>query len=239
VNTTGTTVNLTGLAFNTQYYWRVQAVNGQTSSDWSSVWRFTTEQENLAAPTLVSPANNATKVSTSPTLSWNPVGLATYYTLEYSLIADFSQSIPILSIPSITSLTNLQRNTNYYWRVKAHNDNNLESEWSTPFKFKTSPNGRIPIEDNFAFEQDFVSLSCFPNPFSTTTRFELTVEKQGMISINLVDIFGRTVAALMNEYKKSGNYSFDFNSENLPAGVYYCRFNGGSNSGVLRLVIIR
>ncbi len=62
----GTAFQVTGLDYNTQYFWRVQAVNATDISEWSEVWQFTTEdatsvQENneqLTVNISPNPANN-------------------------------------------------------------------------------------------------------------------------------------------------------------------------------------
>jgi hypothetical protein len=84
-NVTSRTV--TGLAPGTRYYYRVRARNAGGSSPYSNTSSVTTVP---SAPTLASPSNGATGVSTSPTLSWSTSTGATGYHLQVSTSPSFS-----------------------------------------------------------------------------------------------------------------------------------------------------
>jgi subtilisin family serine protease len=128
---------VSGLNTNTQYYWRVKATNDDDISPWSSVRNFTTLIPTLSAPTLVSPANNATGQNTSLTLDWNNVTGATGYVVQVSLSSSFSTYVLNQSTASSQySVTGLNTNTPYYWRVQATNDD-TESAWSSVRNFTT------------------------------------------------------------------------------------------------------
>jgi hypothetical protein len=126
---------------NTQYFWRVNATNTGGTSDWSTVWNFTTIIAVPSAPNLLLPANNATGVSTTPTMDWSDVSGATSYHLQISFNVDFSAlaldqtGIPasIFAVPSGI----LSGTTPYYWRVSASNIGG-ESPWSIVWHFTTT-----------------------------------------------------------------------------------------------------
>ncbi len=46
----GTTYDISDLDFDERYYWRVQALNGETSGEWSSARRFDTESDSNSEP---------------------------------------------------------------------------------------------------------------------------------------------------------------------------------------------
>jgi subtilisin-like proprotein convertase family protein len=102
-----------------------------------------------AAPTLVSPSNGASGVSTSPTLTWNAVAGATSYLVQVDDNADFS-SPEFSATVAVTSAaaTGLATDTLYHWRVTANNT--CGGTASTVFTFSTgilycsSPNLAIP-----------------------------------------------------------------------------------------------
>ena len=52
---TETTLNITGLSNDMQYYWRVLATNSAGDSDWSTPFNFTTLPTVAGVPVLVSP----------------------------------------------------------------------------------------------------------------------------------------------------------------------------------------
>ena len=133
---TATSLTVSGLSYNTTYYWRVKAYDGTIYSNWSSVYAFTTLQLTLSAPTLLSPSNNATGISATPSLSWNSVADATGYTVQYSTSSNFTTYSQVTSSTSSVALSGLSYTTAYYWRVKATNGG-IESGWSSVWGFTT------------------------------------------------------------------------------------------------------
>ena len=76
-----------------------------------------------AAPVLSGPANGATGVSTSPTLTWAASANAASYTVEIATDAGFAtivQTLPNLTATSV-AVSGLQPTTTYFWRVTAIN----------------------------------------------------------------------------------------------------------------------
>jgi len=87
-------------------------------------------------PTLQSPSNGATNVPIPVTLTWSSVAGAQIYRVavaktDGTVIVDMN-----VAQPTIT-LSNLQPNTTYKWRVKAINQYG-ESDWSDTWEFTTS-----------------------------------------------------------------------------------------------------
>lgn len=150
-NFTSTVVDVNGLA-NTgyviqsgvlsngvQYFWRVNASNSGGTSDWSTVWNFTTIVAPPPAPTLISPLNGATNVTVTPTLDWSDVSGATGYKVQVALNSSFTALVFDESVTasqvSISSGT-LSGQTLYYWRVAAVNAGG-QGNYTTPWSFTT------------------------------------------------------------------------------------------------------
>jgi transposase-like protein len=141
INQTGivdTSYVASGLLANTNYYWRVSGTNSGGTGFWSSGYNFVTGSGVPSAPSLSSPANGATGVAASPTLSWSASTGATSYTLQVSTAADFSALV--VNQGGITSTSSsigpLSSNALYYWRVSAANAAGT-SAYSTAFSFTT------------------------------------------------------------------------------------------------------
>jgi hypothetical protein len=90
------------------------------------------------APTLSSPANNATMQATSLTLKWNAVTGASSYTLQLSLTSAFSTFIINAGGIASTSqlISGLAGSTPYYWRVSAAGAGGTGA-WSGIWSFTT------------------------------------------------------------------------------------------------------
>lgn len=119
---TDTSRTASGMAYNTNHYWRVQARNKAGAGAWSVTRKFTT----LApppAPILNTPAHEALGVGDSPTLSWNAAANAANYRLQLSTNSGFSTFV--VHDSTLTGLGRavgpLTPKTTYYWRVQARN----------------------------------------------------------------------------------------------------------------------
>jgi hypothetical protein len=129
-----------------QYYWRARARNSCGFGSWSSVWSFST-CATPGTPSLVSPDNGQTGVSTTPTLDWSGVSGATSYDVE--VCSDIGSSSVVWSASVSTSQWKvspaLDQGTRYYWRVKANNSCSSGSGfWSSVWSFTTQMQGNNP-----------------------------------------------------------------------------------------------
>jgi hypothetical protein len=187
---TALTQTVSGLTFNTTYYWRVNGVNSSGKSAWSSIFKFTT---TIAVPVLATPLNSATGQAISLTLSWNTATSATSYTLQVSTDATFdSPSAMFFNQSALTTtsqlISDLSNNTVYYWRVNASN-NNGSGAWSTVFHFTTiavipeTPDLSSPLND--AVNQA-LSLSVSWSSISTATSYSLQVSADSTFATTFI-----------------------------------------------------
>ena len=129
---TTTYYNLSGLAYNSLYYWRVRANDTTQTSQWSTVWTFQTIEElEQTMPILIYPVNNEIVNRTGVNLIWGKVGGALSYNVQVSTTNNFDELIINgLSInDSSYRAVGLFSNMVYYWRVNATNGFDT-TEWS-------------------------------------------------------------------------------------------------------------
>jgi hypothetical protein len=133
-----TSQQVNGLAINTLYFWRVKAVDGQTVSPWSNVWRFETGSGTNTIPQLVNPLNNSIDQSTNLFLRWSNTQGSVSYKLQVSTSSNFDTTILDVDTGTDTlyQLTGLSLSTTYYWRVMAEYAGG-SSDWSAPWSFST------------------------------------------------------------------------------------------------------
>jgi len=95
--------------------------------------------------------------------------------------------------------------------------------WST-----TPPIPRTIFDNPYELQQpeEFSLHQNYPNPFNPTTTINYTVPEAARVSLKVYNSLGQEVAVLLdNELVEAGEHSVDFNSSNLPSGVYFYRIN--------------
>ncbi|MBK8417734.1 hypothetical protein [Candidatus Villigracilis saccharophilus] len=110
-----------GLAVGQTYYWQVQAVNtfGATDANGGVWWSYSTRS---GAFTKSAPANAATGVSLTPTLTWSAsTGATSYQYCVDSTNNNTCDSGTWTSTGTVrnAALSGLSGNTTYYWQVRA------------------------------------------------------------------------------------------------------------------------
>ena len=175
---------------NTTYYWRVRATDGANNlSFWSPVWTFKT-LDVPSAFTLISPSNNATNVSLTPSFSWNNASFAAKYELQVSTSNTFATTVisqPTLSVSNYTTATPLNSNTVYYWRARASNSAGNGS-WSNIWSFTTLAPAATPTLLSPANSTNNISLTpAFDwNDAANATAYELQVSTTNTFASNII-----------------------------------------------------
>lgn len=145
VDITGITesfLNLTSpqLQNNFRYYWRVSATNPAGTGPWSAKFNFTTVIGMPAAPTLLTPVNNAENVSITPLLTWVEDISSTAYQMQLSADSTFATTLidaGSFNTPQYQVGAGVLANyVKYFWRVRTTNPVGT-GPWSEPSRFTT------------------------------------------------------------------------------------------------------
>jgi photosystem II stability/assembly factor-like uncharacterized protein len=171
-------------------------------------------------PQLLSPANGATGIPQSPTLTWLPMPEASVYHLQVALQPDFSTLLINNSSLNTTNylLTNLTSGTIFYWRIRGENSSGY-SRWSAVWNFTTSSSsGFNPVSETIP-EKFYLSPN-YPNPFNSETHFEFGIPVSSEAEIIIWDISGRKIFQLLKNKLPAGEYQISWNGENFPSGIY-------------------
>lgn len=120
----------------------------------------TPPKENRApsTPTLVFPTNGLLCIDNTINFQWNvatdPDGDTITYILE---VAENNQFSPLVNSSALTSTfkdLTLEKGVRYYWRLKARDSKNLDSNYSAVFNFYTEGNG---IVNHLPFSPELVA----------------------------------------------------------------------------------
>ncbi len=79
-------------------------------------------------------------------------------------------------------------------------------------------------------------ISNWPNPFAESTTFRYTLKESLLVNIQVFNGFGQLVAEPVNTNQAKGEQTLQWNSGNLPAGMYYYRIRAGKQVGSGKMV---
>jgi hypothetical protein len=79
-------------------------------------------------------------------------------------------------------------------------------------------------------EPQGLGLTAAPNPFTSTTRIQLTIREAGPVHVQLYDVSGRRIRVLVDGHLPAGQQSIEWDGRDeagnvLPAGVYLARMD--------------
>jgi photosystem II stability/assembly factor-like uncharacterized protein len=199
------------LANNTAYFWRVNAKNAGGTSPYSEIRKFTTTLPAApAAPTLASPAANATGIAVSSNLSWNASAGAVTYRVQLSTDSTFAATL--INDSTVTALTRatgtLANNTAYFWRVNAKNAGG-SSAWSETRKFTIAPVALLPSD--FVFREEGLRGD----------RFVFGLPRRSRVTLTLFDAKGHLVRRVLDEDRDAGYHTVALAAGGTLAGSYY------------------
>ncbi len=83
-----------------------------------------------------------------------------------------------------------------------------------------------------------------PNPFNPSTRVEFTLAGTGRTRVTVIDVTGRTVAALLDRELPAGRHTVEWNGRNsnghaVSSGVYFMCVESGGTRKSAKMVLVR
>ena len=64
-------------------------------------------------------------------------------------------------------------------------------------------------------------------------------KKDGLVTLKVYDLLGRELETLISAHKPAGNYSIEFNAEQLPSGIYIYRLISGNFTASKKLILMK
>ncbi|MEP7323525.1 MAG: T9SS type A sorting domain-containing protein [Saprospiraceae bacterium] len=105
----------------------------------------------------------------------------------------------------------------------------LSSEACIGFWYKVNGTTSFPfVLEKYKVEEKVVlnkpgkgaNLKIYPNPFFDKAQIEFELAESGITRLSIVDVQGREIDLLANEYMTSGRYKFTYQSHASMSGVY-------------------
>jgi hypothetical protein len=190
-------------------------------------------------PSLLLPDDEAVVDPTGGVdLAWSAVLGATSYSLQLSTVEDFSTfASRIVGIEDTTwTLHGLDADIQFYWRVEAVNSVG-GSGFTAPFRFATGAN--VAREGETGIPTAFALGPNYPNPFNPTTVLPFELPRAETVTLDVIDLLGRTVAVLVDGPMPAGRHEAHFEAGDLTSGVYVARLRAGSFVQTRQLVLLK
>jgi len=227
-NTNLSDFSLKNLTNNISYYWRVNSVLGDQTSDWSEVWSF-----EITDPFISAISPNGGEVWTrgdTEIIRWE---------------TNIQENV----------LVNLLQNSSFLMAIDTLPGNQQAYAWEMPADMQTSENFSIQIssESNseiYGVSDNEFTISAFhtgiddpenlapagyslaqniPNPFYVSTRISYSIQKSDFVTLRVYNLIGEEVYTLINEYQDAGTYSSNFTALEIPDGIYFYELKIGNN----------
>ncbi len=79
----------------------------------------------------------------------------------------------------------------------------------------------------------------FPNPFNAVTTIDYTLKQKGEVRLELFDLQGRKISALVAANQNAGRHRISFDGSELPTGLYFYRLEAGSFSVTRKMILAK
>ncbi|NQU06530.1 MAG: T9SS type A sorting domain-containing protein [Calditrichaeota bacterium] len=110
------------------------------------------------------------------------------------------------------------------WWVVAHSgEDTLECE--ERFSFWLFPNPNHVGENLHEVPLDYYIKDAYPNPFNSSQSIEFGLPSSGYVRIAVYDLSGRKVSTIANGEFSSGRHQLSFDAAVLSGGIYFVRYN--------------
>ena len=105
-------------------------------------------------------------------------------------------------------------------------DNGTTQDYFTLIKGETGP---VYVELPLTFPDRFKLSQNYPNPFNPETTISYSMPNSGFVTLTIIDILGREILSLVNEFQYKGRYSVNLDASRLASGVYFYKLRVGNN----------
>ena len=79
----------------------------------------------------------------------------------------------------------------------------------------------------------------YPNPFNNTVNIAFELPQDGNVRLDIFNLLGQKVVALVNEPMKAGSHTYRWSGETASSGVYFYRFVTGNHVETQKLMLLK
>ncbi|MBI5219168.1 MAG: T9SS type A sorting domain-containing protein [Bacteroidia bacterium] len=146
---------------------------------------------------------------------------------------DYTMSVDIPGLPLVSTFIHINITTS----TSTFTDMNfLVDTSSTNGAIFIDPNVKVPTYENSDF-----SMTLYPNPYTENLNIEYTLNKGSRVSLEVYDIHGKVVAALVNDEQAEGGHKYTFSAAKLgfAEGAYFVKLQVNNNVFLKKVVELK
>ncbi|MDP8206249.1 MAG: T9SS type A sorting domain-containing protein [Candidatus Electryonea clarkiae] len=255
-----TTIEVTDLSDDIQYWWRVRAEDPAGNIRFSNeVWWFRTEHPQPPSGfSLQTPEDGATIPFADPylvTVSWeesidpDPRAGVTYNVyFDVPVDGDIETyieenvdgqevTVDLLAALEIPLDPPWEESKTVQWHVVAvSGDDELESNETWSFILEANPDY---VEESYSgIPLEFGIAATYPNPFNPSVTSIIGLPQSADLIISVYNVLGKQVAQLADGRFDAGYHKYTFNAEGMSSGIYFIHAISQGNMNELRKVIL-
>lgn len=95
------------------------------------------------------------------------------------------------------------------------------------------------VEDENIKPRNFELNQNFPNPFNSKTIVTYSIPNSDFVSLKIYDILGKEILTVVDEYKNSGTYLAEIDSNGLSNGIYLLKLKSQQYSIVKKMIVLK
>ena len=99
--------------------------------------------------------------------------------------------------------------------------------------------GTLDIEKVLLNPSSFDLVSLYPNPFNPEVTIQVKIYEEGTLNIDVFNLSGQRVKTLINGTLRSGSYSFNWDSNRIPSGMYFFKLTNGETVVVRKALLLK
>jgi hypothetical protein len=94
-------------------------------------------------------------------------------------------------------------------------------------------------DDPFTSLPSHLSINNYPNPFNSQTTISFNLPVSGRISIEIYNLNGQLIEAVLDETRSAGEHSVVWNAGDLPSGLYFYRLTAENSTSTKKMTLLK
>ncbi|MCF8241702.1 MAG: T9SS type A sorting domain-containing protein [Melioribacteraceae bacterium] len=106
----------------------------------------------------------------------------------------------------------------------------------------TSNGGVVDVKENKSSGEivtDYKLYQNYPNPFNPITIISYSIPEDNFIQLKIYNSIGEEISALVNEFKKAGEYRIVFDASQLASGIYLYTLQTDTNVLIRKMLLLK